>query len=185
MSKKEFRMVYITASKKEEIVFALEAIVEPISLFEPVYNDGGDAVYVMDQVKDGKNTDENWLQSITLSEAMKHTKMSDLVLSEKDSTVKLLDSEMSLDVGAIGKGYAVEKIAERLEGLGLSGIVLDFGGNLKLIGEKPSGKGWNIGIKDPMDTSSYIRKFEFNCSVCAKFVDHIHQFILVCWHRFF
>ena len=112
-----------------------------------------------------------------LSVAMKHTKMSDLVLSEKDSTVKLLDSEMSLDVGAIGKGYAVEKIAERLEGLGLSGIVLDFGGNLKLIGEKPSGKGWNIGIKDPMDTSSYIRKFEFKATSVVTSGDYERYYI--------
>ena len=56
---------------KEEVVFALDAILDPISLFEPVYHDGGDAVYVMDQVKDGKNTDENWIEGISLNEAMK------------------------------------------------------------------------------------------------------------------
>lgn len=57
---------------KEEVVFALDAIADPISLFEPVYHDGGEAIYVMDQVKDKKNTDENWLENIALSEAMKH-----------------------------------------------------------------------------------------------------------------
>jgi len=56
--------------KKEEIVFALEAIVEPISLFEPVYNDGGDAVYVMDQIKDSKNSDASWIEELSLSQAM-------------------------------------------------------------------------------------------------------------------
>ena len=56
--------------KKEEIVFALEAIVEPISLFEPVYNDGGDAVYVMDQVKDNKNSDSSWIEELSLNQAM-------------------------------------------------------------------------------------------------------------------
>ncbi len=56
--------------KKEEIVFALEAIVEPISLFEPVYNDGGDAVYVMDQIKDSKNSDTSWIEELSLSQAM-------------------------------------------------------------------------------------------------------------------
>ncbi len=56
--------------KKEEIVFALEAIVEPISLFEPVYNDGGDAVYVMDQIKDSKNSDSSWIEELSLSQAM-------------------------------------------------------------------------------------------------------------------
>lgn len=57
---------------KEEVVFALDAICEPISLYEPVYRDGGEAIYVMDQVKDTKNTDENWIESIAVSEAMKH-----------------------------------------------------------------------------------------------------------------
>lgn len=56
---------------KEEIVFALDAIQDPISLFESVYHDGGDAIYVMDQVKDEKNHDENWLESISLNEAMR------------------------------------------------------------------------------------------------------------------
>ncbi len=58
--------------KKEDIVFALDAISDPISLFEPVYHDGGEAIYVMDQIKDTKNTDANWLESIALSEAMRH-----------------------------------------------------------------------------------------------------------------
>lgn len=58
--------------KKEDIVFALDAIADPVSLFEPVYHDGGEAIYVMDQIKDTKNTDSNWLESIALSEAMRH-----------------------------------------------------------------------------------------------------------------
>lgn len=56
---------------KEDVVFALDAIQDPISLFESVYHDGGDAIYVMDQVKDEKNHDENWLEGIALNEAMK------------------------------------------------------------------------------------------------------------------
>ena len=58
---------------KEEIVNALEAIMEPMSLFEPVYNDGSssDALYVMDQLKDEKNTDETWLEDISIKEAIK------------------------------------------------------------------------------------------------------------------
>lgn len=57
---------------KEEVVFALDAIAEPISLFEPVYHDGGDAIFVMNQVRDEKSCDENWLEQIGLMEAMKH-----------------------------------------------------------------------------------------------------------------
>lgn len=56
---------------KEEIVFALDAISEPVSLFEPVYHDGGDTVYIMDQLSDEKN-DENWIEHIVLKEAMEH-----------------------------------------------------------------------------------------------------------------
>lgn len=55
---------------KEDIVFALEAIQEPISLFEPIYHDSGDAIFVVDQVKDEKEEDELWLREITLQEAM-------------------------------------------------------------------------------------------------------------------
>ena len=56
---------------KEDVTMALDAIQEPISLFEPVYHDGGDAVYVMDQVSDKKNSDEAWIEKISLREAMK------------------------------------------------------------------------------------------------------------------
>ncbi len=56
---------------KEDLATALDAIVEPVSLFEPVYHDGGEAVYVMDQVSDSKNTDENWTEDIALKEAIK------------------------------------------------------------------------------------------------------------------
>ena len=56
--------------KKEEVVFALDAICEPVSLYEPIYTDGGESICVMDQVGDTKNTDESWLEQIALSEAM-------------------------------------------------------------------------------------------------------------------
>ena len=56
--------------KREDVVFALDAILEPVSLYEPVYSDSGDTVCVMDQVKDNKNTDEMWLERIALKEAV-------------------------------------------------------------------------------------------------------------------
>jgi len=58
--------------KVEDITAAIESIVEPVSLFDPVYNDGGDSIYVMDQVRDDNNCDEVWLEDIALKEAMKH-----------------------------------------------------------------------------------------------------------------
>lgn len=57
---------------KEDVFFALDAISDPVSLFEPIYHDGGEAIYVMDQIRDTKNTDSGWLESIALNEAMKH-----------------------------------------------------------------------------------------------------------------
>jgi len=56
--------------KREDVYFALDAMSDPVSLFEPVYSDGGDTVCVMDQVKDGKNTDEKWLEDIAIYEAI-------------------------------------------------------------------------------------------------------------------
>lgn len=55
---------------KEDIVFALDAIQAPVSLYEPVYNDGGDTLYVMDQVSDKKNREENWIEELSLEAAM-------------------------------------------------------------------------------------------------------------------
>lgn len=57
--------------KREDVVFSLDAIVDPVSLYEPVYSDGGDTICVMDQVKDTKNTDESWLENIALKEPIK------------------------------------------------------------------------------------------------------------------
>ncbi|MBQ5601564.1 MAG: RNA polymerase sporulation sigma factor SigG [Clostridia bacterium] len=58
---------------RAEVVSALEAIVEPVSLFDPVYSDGGssDAIYIMDQISDNENTDEAWLEDIALRDALK------------------------------------------------------------------------------------------------------------------
>lgn len=56
--------------RREDIVFALDAIVDPVSLYEPVYSDNGDTLCVMDQVKDSKNTDEMWVERIALNQAV-------------------------------------------------------------------------------------------------------------------
>ena len=56
---------------REDVVFAMDAIVDPVSLYEPVYDHGGDAITVMDQVSDTRNTDEAWTDRIALKEAMK------------------------------------------------------------------------------------------------------------------
>ncbi|MCI8276826.1 MAG: RNA polymerase sporulation sigma factor SigG [Clostridia bacterium] len=57
--------------EREDVVLSLDAVQDPVSLQEPVYNDGSDSIYIMDQVKDKKNTDELWAENLTISEAMK------------------------------------------------------------------------------------------------------------------
>lgn len=56
---------------REDIVYAMDAIQSPVSLFDPVYTEGGDTLYVMDQISDKKNKEENWVEEISLKEAMK------------------------------------------------------------------------------------------------------------------
>jgi len=66
--------------KKEAVVRAMEAIIEPISLYEPVYSENGDSIYVMDQLSDSNSSDEIWLENIVLREAMQK-------LSERERTI--------------------------------------------------------------------------------------------------
>ena len=56
---------------KEEIVYAMDAIQTPMSLYDPVYTEGGDTLYVMDQISDKKNREENWIEVLALNEAVK------------------------------------------------------------------------------------------------------------------
>lgn len=55
---------------REEVFFAMDSISEPVSIYDPVFSDGGESICVMDQIGDSKNTDESWIEQITLSEAM-------------------------------------------------------------------------------------------------------------------
>nr|WP_296010869.1 RNA polymerase sporulation sigma factor SigG [uncultured Blautia sp.] len=59
-----------TGIEKEEIVYALDAIQSPVSLYEPVYTEGGDTLYVMDQISDKKSKEENWVEDLSLKEAL-------------------------------------------------------------------------------------------------------------------
>ncbi len=68
---------------KEEVAVSLDAIQDPLSLQEPVYNDGSESIYVMDQVKDMKNTDELWAENITIAEAMKKLNNREKVIVNK------------------------------------------------------------------------------------------------------
>ncbi len=84
-----------------------------------------------------------------LESAALHTDIADVIIDEKASTVYLSDSEMSLDVGAIAKGYAVEMVAQELSAEGFSGYALSVGGNVRCIGRKADGALWEVGVQNP------------------------------------
>ena len=86
-----------------------------------------------------------------LLEAAKHTDINDLIIDEANGTVFIADPKMTLDVGAIAKGYAVEMIAQMLEAKGVTGYVLNVGGNIRTIGTKADGSKWVAGIENPND----------------------------------
>lgn len=95
-----------------------------------------------------------------LRAAALHTDIDKVIIDKEKGTVYLSDPEMSLDVGAIAKGYAVEMTARYCEEKGYTGYALSVGGNVRCIGEKANGDKWEIGIQNPDLTSSkaYVSK---------------------------
>lgn len=89
-----------------------------------------------------------------LNAAAEHTSFDLLVIDRASSTVYITDPEASIDVGAIGKGYATERLYEKLVSMGADSVVLNIGGALRTIGVKPDGSLWTSGITNP-DKSSF------------------------------
>ena len=82
---------------KEDIVYALDAIQNPMSLYEPIFTDGGDTLYVMDQISDKKNREEIWVEHLSLSEAMKR-------LDEREHeiiTLRFFEGKTQMEVAEI------------------------------------------------------------------------------------
>ena len=88
-----------------------------------------------------------------LDAAAQHCDIHDLVIDDAARTVYLTDPEMSLDVGSVGKGYAVEMVAQAAEARGLTSALISVGGNLRAIGTKPGGSQWVGGVEDPWNAS--------------------------------
>lgn len=107
-----------------------------------------------------------------LSRMSRFTSIELLEIDEKNNTVRISQPFASLDVGAVGKGYATEKAAEHLESKGVSSYVLDIGGNIRLIGSKPDGGGWVTGIKDPHNTSGYAERLLLGDTSCVTSGDY-------------
>lgn len=116
-----------------------------------------------DAREDGIDDPENAYlpSSDALAEAARHTDIESLVIDREAGTVFITDPDMSLDVGALGKGYATERAAELLISRGVTSYVLNIGGNIRAIGTKTTGEGWVTGITNPDKTS----KESFVCRV--------------------
>lgn len=82
-----------------------------------------------------------------LSEAAEHTEIDKVYINE--NTVYLADKNMSLDVGSIGKGYAVQRVAEYAKEMGMERVLISVGGNVCAVGEKEPGIPWRLGIQNP------------------------------------
>lgn len=95
-----------------------------------------------------------------LKEVAKYTNFEDIIIDREASTVFLKNSQMSLDVGAVAKGYATEQIAKSLIAEGVTHYALNFGGNIRTIGTKDDGTDWSAAVTNPDQTSEkpYIMK---------------------------
>ena len=88
-----------------------------------------------------------------IAAALAHIDIEDLVLDDAAQTVYFTDPEMALDVGAVGKGYAVEQTARAAQARGLTSALLNIGGNVRAIGTKPDGSQWSGGVENPWNAS--------------------------------
>ena len=106
------------------------------------------------------NPEDAYLPDMAELEAAKeHTDFSLLVIDDEANTVQITDSEASLDVGAVAKGYATQRVCENLPG----GLLVSVGGNVFATGAKPDGSPWTIGVQDPDgDASEYVNRVRFD-----------------------
>jgi thiamine biosynthesis lipoprotein len=111
-----------------------------------------------------------------LSEAAQHTAMSSLEIDEANQTVRISDPKASIDVGALGKGYATEMAADYLQSIGVTSYVLNIGGNIRIIGYKTDGSGWGTGIKNPANPETHIQKLTLADTSCVTSGDYERYF---------
>ena len=112
-----------------------------------------------------------------IGKAMDHIDISSLEIDEENLTVRITDPEASIDVGALGKGYATEMAAQYLKNKGIGGYVLNIGGNIRIVGTKTDGTGWLTGIKDPKNhTSAYASYITIANTSCVTSGDYERLF---------
>ena len=117
--------------------------------------------------QNASETDNTLPTQEELEAAAQHCDINDLVIDENAKTVYLSDPEMSLDVGSVGKGYAVEMVCRAAEARGLTSALLNVGGNVRAIGTKPNSGPWVAGVDNPWPdqdgqyaTASYVDTVE-------------------------
>ena len=120
-----------------------------------------------------------------LDAAAQHCDINDLVIDEEAKTVYLADPEMSLDVGSVGKGYAVEMVAQAAEARGLTSALISVGGNLRAIGTKPDGSQWSGGVENPWNApevytadSSYVSAVNMSDKALVTSGDYQRYFVV-------
>ncbi len=101
-----------------------------------------------------------------LQEAAKHTDIKNVIIDRENSTVFLSDPEMSLDVGAVAKGYATEMIAQSLIAKGVNKYTLSFGGNIRTIGTKGDGTVWKTAVTNPDLSASEVKPYLMMVELC-------------------
>ena len=104
-----------------------------------------------------------------LQQAAGHCNIEDLVIDEAAGTVELKDPAMRLDVGSIGKGFAVEQCARAAEQRGLASASISVGGNIRTIGLRADGTGWSLGVEDPREPNGAV------CAFAARRAKPCHQ----------
>ena len=87
-----------------------------------------------------------------LRNACEHCRIEDLILDPERGTAELADPLMSLDLGAVAKGYAAEMAVRALEQAGFTGYALNLGGNVRTLGTKPGGESWVAGVQEPTES---------------------------------
>jgi len=102
-----------------------------------------------------------------LNEASKHIAIENLIIDKENSTVYINDKFASIDVGAIGKGYATEMAAQYLIKQEKNSYVLNIGGNIRIIGTKPNGSSWSTGIVNPNDKSTFALNITIADTACV------------------
>jgi len=88
-----------------------------------------------------------------LKQAQRATDIENIILDEENQTIFLADPNMSLDVGALAKGWAVELAADSVQDMGAEGVLLNIGGNVRALGHRGDGSPWRVGVQDPANLS--------------------------------